>query len=78
MKKKVLTLIAIFSFSLVISAAFIIFHIDQAITNLDALVELYQKERNCTKILIAIKKVQQDGLLHHTYNGIGQTNYPHG
>jgi signal transduction histidine kinase len=70
MKKQFLTLIAFFGFLLVIGATVLIFHIDQAINNLDNLVERYQKERNCTKVLIAIKKVQQDGFLHHTYDEV--------
>ena len=69
MKKQFLILTAIFGFLLVISATGVIFNIDQAINNLDELVERYQKERNCTNVLIAIKKVQQDGFLHQTYDG---------
>jgi hypothetical protein len=69
MKKQFLILTAIFGFLLVISATGVIFNIDQAINNLDDLVERYQKERNCTNVLIAIKKVQQDGFLHQTYDG---------
>ena len=70
MKKHFLIIIAIFSFLLVIGAAVVIYNIDQAINNLDELVVRYQKERNCTKVLIAIKKVQQDGFLHHSYDGV--------
>jgi signal transduction histidine kinase len=67
MKKKFLILITIYGFFLVVGATVVIFNIDLAISNLDELVERYQKERNCTKVLMAIKKVQQDGFLHHTY-----------
>lgn len=69
MKKQFLILSAVFGLLLVIGAAIIIFNIDQTINNLDELVERYQKERKCTKILISIKKIQQDGFLHHHYNG---------
>lgn len=68
MKKQFLILNTIFGFFLVIGAGIIIFNIDQTINNLDKLVERYQKERNCTKILISIKKIQQDGFLHHHYD----------
>jgi signal transduction histidine kinase len=68
MKKKVLILIAFFGFLLVIGATVVIFNIDLTINNLDELVERYQKERDCTKVLLSIKKVQQDGFLHHTYD----------
>jgi len=69
MKKHFLVFSAIFGFLLVIGAAVVIFNIDQVVNNLDMLVERYRKERNCSKVLLAIKKVQQDGFLHQTYDG---------
>ncbi len=68
MKKQFLILITIFGLLLVIGATIIIFNIDHTINNLDKLVERYKKERKCTKILISIKKIQQDGFLHHHYD----------
>ncbi len=68
MKKKFLILITIFGLFLILGATVVIFNIDMAISNLDQLVERYQKDRKCTKILMAIKEVQQDGFLHHTYD----------
>jgi signal transduction histidine kinase len=68
MKKKFLILISIFGLFLILGATVVIFNIDLAISNLDRLIERYQKDRKCTKILMAIKEVQQDGFLHHTYD----------
>ena len=68
MKKRFLSLLAFFVLIMIGGAFLVISNIDKAINNLDNLVQRYQKERNCTKVLIAIKKVQQDGLLHHGYN----------
>lgn len=73
MKKKFLILISIFGLFLVIGATVVIFNIDLALDNLDRLVERYQKDRKCTKILMAIKEVQQDGFLHHTYDDSDKT-----
>ena len=73
MKKKFLILISIFGLLLVLGATVVIFNIDQAISNLDDLVVRYQKERKCSKILMAIKEVQQDGFLHHTYDHVDLT-----
>ena len=72
MKKKLLILISLFGLLLVVGATVVIFNIDHAISNLDELVARYQKERKCTKVLMAIKKVQQDGLMHHTYDNFDQ------
>lgn len=67
MKKRFLILSTLFGILLVIGAAIIIFNIDQTINNLDGLVARYQKERKCSKVLISIKKIQQDSFLHHHY-----------
>lgn len=71
MKKQFLTLLSVFVLLLAAGATVAIININIIISNLDDLVGRYQKERKCTKILMAIKEVQQDGFLHHTYDPIG-------
>lgn len=71
MKKQFLILLSVFVLILVAGTTVAIININQTISNLDDLVGRYQKERKCTKILMAIKKVQQDGFLHHSYDAIG-------
>ncbi len=71
MKKRFLILLATIVLVLGLGTTFVIFNIEQAISSLDDLVSRYEKDRKCTRILIAIKKVQQDGILHHTYGEIG-------
>jgi methyl-accepting chemotaxis protein len=68
MKKRFLTLLAGIVLILSLGTTFVIYHIEQAIYSLDHLVERYEKDRKCTQILMAIKKVQQDILLHHSYS----------
>lgn len=68
MKTRFFSLLAIFVLIMIGSATLVINNIDLAIDNLDNLVLRYQKERNCTKVLISLKKVQQDSILHHRYN----------
>lgn len=67
MKKRFLTLLAGIVLILSLGTTFVIYHIEQAIYSLDHLVERYEKDRKCTQVLMAIKKVQQDILLHHSY-----------
>lgn len=71
MKKRFLTLLAIAIMVLVLGTTFVIVNIDQAISSLDNLVGRYEKDRKCTKVLMAIKKVQHDGILHHTLGEVG-------
>ncbi len=71
MKKRFLTLLAVAILVLVLGTTFVILNIDQSISSLDNLVGRYEKERKCTRVLMAIKKVQQDGILHHTYGELG-------
>ncbi len=73
MKKQFFTLSTIFGFLLIVGAAIIIFNIDQTTNNLDGLVKRYQKEKKCSKILISIKKIQQDSFLHHHYDSADLT-----
>lgn len=68
MKKRFLSLLLGIVLILSLGTTFVIYHIDQAISSLDHLVERYEKERKCTQILIATKKVQQDILLHNSYS----------
>lgn len=67
MKKRFLTLLAAIVLVLVLGTTFVLLNIEQAISSLDALVSRYEKDRKCTRVLVAIKKVQHDGILHHTY-----------
>lgn len=71
MKKRFLTLLIFAVLVLVLGTTFVIVNIDQAISSLDDLVARYEKDRKCTRILMAIKKVQHDGILHHNYGKIG-------
>jgi signal transduction histidine kinase len=71
MKKRFLTLLAFIVLVLVLGTTFVIFNIEQAISSLDDLVGRYEKDRKCARVLMAIKKVQHDGILHHTYGEIG-------
>lgn len=67
MKKRFLTLLSAIVLVLVLGTTFVILNIERAISSLDDLVSRYEKDRKCTRVLVAIKKVQHDGILHHTY-----------
>jgi signal transduction histidine kinase len=67
MKKRFLTLLAAIVLVLMLGTTFVILNIEQAISSLDDLVSRYEKDRKCARVLVAIKKVQHDGILHHTY-----------
>lgn len=71
MKKRFLTLLAVIVFVLGLGTTFVILNIEQAISSLDDLVGRYEKDRKCVRVLMAIKKVQHDGILHHSYGDIG-------
>ncbi len=71
MKKRFLSLLAVIVLVLGLGTTFVILNIEQAISSLDDLVGRYEKDRKCVRVLMAIKKVQQDAILHHRYGTIG-------
>ncbi len=73
MKKRFLTLLSLIVLILVLGTTFVIFNIEQAINSLDDLIGRYEKDRNCTRVLMEVKKVQHDGILHRT-NGDTKNN----
>ncbi|MBU1232339.1 MAG: HAMP domain-containing protein [Proteobacteria bacterium] len=71
MKKRFLTLLALITLILVLGTTFVILNIEQAISSLDDLIGRYEKDRNCTRVLMEVKKVQHDGILHRTSGDTG-------
>ena len=71
MKKRFLALLAVIVLVLVTGTTFVILNIEQAISSLDDLVGRYEKDRKCVRVLSAIKNVQRDGILYHTYGEVG-------
>lgn len=71
MKKRFLTLLTLITLTLILGTTFVILNIEQAISSLDDLIGRYEKDRNCTRVLMEVKNVQHDGLLHRSDTDTG-------